>query len=209
MGEIDEMLSRNLSTYVLDVLEIALSLPEDILDKFILPKKGVYLSNSIKPILNLEENRYYFEDGKEVSNLEEILYYDKHIIDFRGNVILTNEKIRRIKNILLDKPNLPVVALEFIIKDIENFFYNNTISNINVGNNDLSKLLKNSDELKEIEVIINIHNKDIYSNLARFINEDSFSIYEFIEKGNILVINKKCDYRIIEYYKLREQVSKL
>lgn len=208
MSEIEKILSTNLSTYILDVLEIALCLPTDVLDKFISPDKGIYLSNCIKPILNFEDNRYYFEDGKEVLNLEDVKNTNSYILDNKDNVVITDKRISKIKSILLDQPNVPVTAIEFIIKDIENFLYNNTITNINIDINDLSLLLKNPKDLENVENEIYIYLKDIFSNLNDFINGDIYNIYELTEKSNILIINKKCDHRIIEYYKLREQISK-
>lgn len=208
MSEEEDIVSINLSTYVLDILEVALCLPTEVLDKLKPAKKGIYLFNSIKPILDLEDKKYFFEDGKRVLKLEDVKSSNSYILDGRGNIIITDKRIKKIKNILLDEPNLPVVAVEFISKRIEEFLLNNTLSNKEFNYIKSTMLLKDITDPDNICNVVDTWINDVYENISNFINGDIYNIYDIIERGSILVINKKCDYRIAEYYKLKRELFK-
>lgn len=209
MSEIDKLLETNLSTFILDVLEKALCLPDDILEKFIQPKRGIYLYNSTKPLLNLEDNKYYLENGELVETLSDLKNSTGYILDNKGNVIISEIRLKRITKILLDKPNTPVTAIEFIIRTIENFILRSTVSEDKILVYENKNLLKNPDDYEFVNNNVNIVLNEVFEDLNNFINTDVYNIYEFDKKGNLLIIYKKQDFRIVEYYRQKDVLSNL
>lgn len=209
MSEIDKLLETNLSTFILDVLEKALCLPDDILEKFIQPKRGIYLYNSTKPLLNLEDNKYYLENGELVETLSDLKNSTGYILDNKGNVIISETRLKRITKILLDKPNTPVTAIEFIIRTIENFILRSTVSEDKILVYENKNLLKNPDDYEFVNNNVNIVLNEVFEDLNNFINTDVYNIYEFDKKGNLLIIYKKQDFRIVEYYRQKDVLSNL
>lgn len=209
MSEIDKLLETNLSTFILDVLEKALCLPEDVLEKFIEPKRGIYLYNSTKPLLNLEDNKYYLENGGLIETLSDLKNSTGYILDNKGNVIISETRLKRITKILLDKPNTPVTAIEFIIRTIENFILRSTVSEDKILVYENKNLLKNPDDYEFVNNNVNIVLNEVFEDLNNFINTDVYNIYEFDKKGNLLIIYKKQDFRIVEYYRQKDVLSNL
>ncbi len=209
MSEIDKLLETNLSTFILDVLEKALCLPEDVLEKFIEPKRGIYLYNSTKPLLNLEDNKYYLENGGLIETLSDLKNSTGYILDNKGNVIISETRLKRITKILLDKPNTPVTAIEFIIRTIENFILRSTVSEDKILVYENKNLLKNPDDYEFVNNNVSIVLNEVFENLNDFINTDIYNIYEFDKKGNLLIIYKKQDFRIVEYYRQKDVLSNL
>ena len=209
MSEIDKLLETNLSTFILDVLEKALCLPEDVLEKFIEPKRGIYLYNSTKPLLNLEDNKYYLENGGLIETLSDLKNSTGYILDNKGNVIISETRLKRITKILLDKPNTPVTAIEFIIRTIENFILGSTVSEYKILVYENKNLLKNPDDYEFVNNNVSIVLNEVFENLNDFINTDVYNIYEFDKKGNLLIIYKKQDFRIVEYYRQKDVLSNL
>ena len=209
MSEIDKLLETNLSTFILDVLEKALCLPEDVLEKFIEPKRGIYLYNSTKPLLNLEDNKYYLENGGLIETLSDLKNSTGYILDNKGNVIISETRLKRITKILLDKPNTPVTAIEFIIRTIENFILRSTVSEDKILVYENKNLLKNPDDYEFVNNNVSIVLNEVFENLNDFINTDVYNIYEFDKKGNLLIIYKKQDFRIVEYYRQKDVLSNL
>ena len=209
MSEIDKLLETNLSTFILDVLEKALCLPEDVLEKFIEPKRGIYLYNSTKPLLNLEDNKYYLENGGLIETLSDLKNSTGYILDNKGNVIISETRLKRITKILLDKPNTPVTAIEFIIRTIENFILGSTVSEYKILVYENKNLLKNPDDYEFVNNNVSIVLNEVFEDLNDFINTDVYNIYEFDKKGNLLIIYKKQDFRIVEYYRLKDVLSNL
>lgn len=209
MSEIDKLLETNLSTFILDVLEKALCLPEDVLEKFIEPKRGIYLYNSTKPLLNLEDNKYYLENGGLIETLSDLKNSTGYILDNKGNVIISETRLKRITKILLDKPNTPVTAIEFIIRTIENFILRSTVSEDKILVYENKNLLKNPDDYEFVNNNVSIVLNEVFEDLNDFINTDVYNIYEFDKKGNLLIIYKKQDFRIVEYYRQKDVLSNL
>lgn len=225
MSDVNKLLEVNLSVFVIDMIDKPLSLSGEVLEKFIPPKRGIYLYNSIKPLLNLEDNKYFFENGNTVITLDDVKNCKGYILDINGNVVLSDSRIKRIEKLLLNEPNIPVIAIDFIINSIENFILTSTINYSKILFHDNTNLLKDYREFLDKDNKLVYENQkdlldfvdsgcsflltDIYNELNDFINGDIYNIYEFERKGNLLIINKKHDYRIIQYYKQLEIIKSL
>lgn len=209
-NEINDLLMNCEGVYIINVLDEAMSLNDDILNRCVKPKKGLYLPNNIRPILNLSDNTYYFENGVKVTDVNEVLSAEKNILNKDQEVILKGVFIKNRKNYILTKPNIPVVAVELIIGFIKNYI--TTITNIpdNKFSYSVINLLKPGengvqDVLDDIYTLLD----DVFMRLNEFIGKDQRHIYLFKEIGTSLLIEKICDYRVLEYYRLKQELHEL
>lgn len=208
-NEISDLLMTPTSVIIIDILDKAVSLNDEILGSCVKPKKGLYFSNNIKPFLNLSDNIYYFENGDKITDVAKILSSEQNIMNKDHEIVLKGEYIKNRKSYILTKPNIPIVAIELIIVFIKNYI--TTITNIpdNKMSYSIINLLKPDVNVNEILDSVYVLLDDVFLKITEFIGKDEKHIYLFKEIGTSLLIEKVCDYRILEYYRLKQELHDL
>ncbi len=208
-NEINDLLMTPKEVLIVDILDKAISLDDDILDKLIEPKKGLYLPNHLKPILNTEDNNYYFENGNRIIDTEQLLSLEQDVYNKDKEVIMRSSYLKRKKNYILTKPNIPVIAIELMVTFIKNHITTLTDIPDNRISYHILTLIKPDVDANELLDNVYVSIDDLFIEISNFINKDKTFIYLYETLGTSLMIHKTCDYRIIEYYRLKEELSEL
>ena len=96
-----------------------------------------------------------------------------------------------------------------ILHELENFILESTVNEYKILVYENKNLLKNPDDYEFVNNNVSIVLNEVFENLNDFINTDVYNIYEFDKKGNLLIIYKKQDIRIVEYYRQKDILSNL
>lgn len=208
-NEINDLLMTSKEVFIVDILDKAISLDDNILNSLIEPKKGLYLPNNLKPILNIEDNDCYFENGDKIIDVNKILTLEQDVFNKDKEIVLKSNYIKKKKHYILTQPNIPIIAIELIVIFIKNYITTLThIPDDRISYHILT-LVKPDIDVDELLDSIYTSIDDLFIEINGFINNDNTFIYLYENLGTSLMIQKICDYRIVEYYKLKQELQEL
>lgn len=201
LNEIDEVM-------VIDLLEYALSIDSKYIDMLEEPKKGIYLSGSIKPLMIFDNNKFYSKslfriEGSELTNLSMIMNSSEDIVDYNGEIVLSFSDKMKKKKYLLSEPNVPIVLINVALTIADNYLSSICeFSKTQYVNMSLNNLIKPEyHKLIEDEVFERLFRK-LTNKISLFIKNDTWNIYFYKQRGTSLIIEKSIDWRVYRYYEM-------
>ena len=204
----EDLLKKVTSYTLVDLQHQSIKLMNEFGDVFVPPKEGLYLEGFVDPIL--KGNKLYyarkdFQKRKAIKSLDHVIDLDDDIYDDQKNIVMSRRFINNKKKHLTTRPKISISAIFAIRACILNYLYG-VCRYARVGlrlspesfiiDDFIDKLNEKSMESFFSEILEEIHD---------FIGEDTWHIYFCRTKNTVLVIEKSIDYRIFDWYRLKEQ----
>lgn len=189
---------------ILNIVDQAYKLDEDMHKYLIYPKLAVYHKNGIEPVLK-PGCRYYTAKGLEDNEpIEALNKIKENVYDESGNLVIPRYMMIEQRKWLTNKPKLPISAMKVIMISLENYITDTTNFNDSCFDYRLSEVL-NESGLKAYE-----HNEfdryaSVYYNaIEEFIAADRSHLYFCELRSTDMVIRKTIDFRIYDWTKRTE-----
>lgn len=200
---------------IINLLEHIGVIPEPYSSKYLEPyTKGLYLRGNISPLL-LEGNTYYKDfkvnkDGKinavKFESLAEILLCNNDVYDSRGEVIVTARDLFCNKKFIDTKPNIPVQLIKVGIAVVLEYLNSlNKYTNVNSINYNLNRLVKSQHRDLIVKEYYQTEFNVLLDIISDFVGKDSWHIYFYKVVGTNLVISKTIDFRIYDWYRMKNE----
>lgn len=207
---------------VLNMLEHVGHILEPYASKYLEPYvSGLYLKGNINPLL-VEGITYYKDfvsdsqakrdklsfNGIPFNSLAEIMQCNKDVYDSRGNIVITAKDLFFNKRFIDIKPSIPVQIIKVAIAVVLEYLNSlNKHTNVNSINYNLNRLVKS----KHRDLIVKEYYQTEFINLidkvAEFVGADSWHIYFYKINGTSLVISKTIDFRIYDWYRIKNEAE--
>lgn len=187
--------------FILSLNDIISNIPATMLKLLIDPSPGLYLPQSIDPIIKLSDElyprskrgipEYQFKSPIEIKDSKET------VVTIDGTVVFTLTQIKRYSKFMSDKPFMNVIALKIAKIIADNYLSNMCpISKGRKGIRSISHLIKeeyrdgfNEDEFENIF-------SSMLAAISEFVGRDIWHIYFTKLSGTQLAIDKTVDYRV-------------
>lgn len=202
----NKLLDKIESVLIIDLLEVVSVLEDELLEALVLPPPGVYVKNSLKPIIDYTKTYYtrqnYLQKPIDVYNVEQLLKLKSDILNQEGETVLNYEEVILRKNMLFDKPTLPTVAVKLAVSIMLDYL--TTIAPYTrCLKYDRQEQLVRGEYHELIETDTFEHRfESLLDSIFDFVNEDVWHIYFTRIKGTTFVLEKVVDYRIYRYHEL-------
>lgn len=202
----NKLLDKIQSVMVIDLLEEVSVLEDELLDTLVPPPPGIYVKNSLKPIIDYNKTYYtkqdYLQRPIQCSSLEEVLALKSDILNHEGEIVLDYRQVILRKNMLFNEPTLPVMGIRLMISVILDYL--TTIAphtrclkyerQEQLVKEDFHWLIEQDKFEEKFEKILDM--------IFDFVNEDVWHIYFTRIRGSTFVLEKVVDYRIFRYHEL-------
>lgn len=189
---------------LLNIVDQAYKLDEDMHRYLIYPELAVYHKHGIEPILK-PGKRYYTSKGLECDEpLEKLDGLDENIYDELGNVVIPRYIVRYQSKWLTNRPKLPISAMKVIQLSIEEYISDTTTYNDVYLDYRLSEVLNgpgmDAYQHKEFDKYVST----FFNAIEEFIAADRCHLYFCELRSADLLIRKTIDFRIYDWTRRME-----
>lgn len=202
----NKLLDKIQSVMVIDLLEEVSVLEEELLQALVPPPPGIYVKNTLKPIIDYTKTYYtkqdYLQRPIQCASLEEVLALKSDILNHEGETVLEYKQVMMRKNMLFNEPTLPVVGIKLMISMVLDY-----LTTIAPHTRCLKYERQEQLVREEYHHLIDSDTfeqkfEKILDTIFDFVNEDVWHIYFTRIKGSTFVLEKVVDYRIYRYHEL-------
>lgn len=208
----EQLLKTPVATIMISIMNEATQMQYAYGDQLSSPIAGLYGVGQIDPCLRYD--RPYFEEvtvngGQHFKQIQDINTIKGAVYDHAHNLVLNHYQVANKDKWLKSHPTVPATALKLVyyllqmnldsICPYKSFNYNTTdkiLRLIKPGCEDLY----HSGELENLL-------QNLFSRVHDFIRMDNWNIYFQKFVGCDIMIEKMCDYRIYDWYVIKEQIA--
>lgn len=214
--EMERLLSNPEGVLLIDLLpEVQRVMSAVYLDALEEPKQGIYFPGGIDPLISFDRKYFYqLADGtkEEFTGLPDVLQSKKDIYNSDGKLVISGAKLERLRPYLVVEPMREAMLIKAAIACIVELL-NNLCSQTNVPAYEyrLSRLVRPEWQVLVDEEKYQTLFSRILEDLVRpFIGRDTWYIYSYKVNGTTILIEKVCDWRVLEYHRsqYQEAISK-
>lgn len=197
---------------VLNLLKYVGHIQEPYASKYLEPyEKGLYLRGHINPLLH--ENLAYYKDFKPIEDkitpikfesLAEIMLCKNDVYTSSGDVVISAKDLFYNKKFIETKPDIPVQLIKVAVSVILEYLNSlNKYTNVNSINFNLNRLVKQKHRDLIIKEYYQTELAELLDIVCNFVGKDSWHIYFYKITGTTLILSKTIDYRIYDWYRLK------
>ena len=201
---LDEVLGKAESVLVIDVLQHAMCLSEEVQQTMEPPEEGLYVIGGIEPLVSTKKTYHYrseYEQRLSIVDFKGIFKQNEDILDHEGNLVISARDLKLKKKYLTFTPNLPVTAVKVGIAVVMKFL--NSLNRHTRTQNPIYRL--NRFIKSECQDWVDREEYDhafesLLDEVSNFVGKDTWHIYFCRVRGTTLMVEKMIDYRIYKYY---------
>lgn len=191
---------------IVDIRDFA-AIVQDRFMKYIKPvKPGLYYKNNTRPSL-VEGTEYYKPNGESFYYTGVYDNINSNLFDIDGKQVLSYEEFK--KGNYTDLPQEPINESLLILSVIKEYINEATSSEhyIDFNHEDYieTRYMETEEEIVNLTVKIELILGPLFRKISSFIGEDDFHIYGVSLSGYNLFLSKYIDFRIYDWYRLKEK----
>lgn len=192
---------------VIDLMNYV-GLIESMFNAFIPPEPGIYIPSNIEPVLR--PNQPFFSESSYLQQipLASLDNVYENILDQNGAVVIPRYVMCKQRQLLRNAPTLPAQPIRAVYGLCGDFI--NQHLKYSVGNHYeiyVSRLLRDDYQYLHKEGYLERALTPLMQEIARFMGEDDWCIYNLTLRNTSVVIEKASDYRIVEWTLQQESSS--
>jgi len=166
---------------------------------------GIYLPGSVEPVMRLG-GQYRTTKGFMITDFDQIYSLKDPIVDQDGEIVITPDKLRKLKRYITTTPQTPATAVKVAISIINNYLYNlSQYTSTPRGPYKLERLVKDEYEHLIHEEAYDILMDDLIMSIQSWVGKDQHFIYFTKTVGTTLVIEKTIDFRVYDWYRIHQE----
>lgn len=225
MSTSEDTLDKITNVLIIDILPHAIMLEERLQQTLIDYEPGIYIPGGIKPYLSLSKPLFFEKDRDIVrdtilsngdieylviKSAKDILSRRESVIDSTGEVVMYSTFIKNKHKLMSIKPTIPARAVEMAMSvALNHLTWATRCTRMNFFKTPLHNLVKPEyRDLVDNEEYPTAFD-DIIVEVSNFIGQDTWHVYFHKIQGTCLIIEKTCDFRIMEYYRLKEEIDNI
>jgi hypothetical protein len=202
----NKLLDKIESVLVIDLLEAVSVIDDALLETLVPAPPGIYVKNSLKPIIDYSKIHYtrqdYLQKPMSECSLDGILKLKSDILNHEGETVLNYKEVVLRKSMLFDKPTLPVMGVKLAVTLILDYLTTIAPYTRCLKYDRQEQLIREEHHgLIELDTFEEKLEKTL-DTIFDFVNEDVWYIYFTRVKGTTFVLEKVIDYRIFRYHEL-------
>lgn len=204
LNTVEDMIIIDLSNYIC-------LLNDELMDSLVDPEIGVYKRGSIIPRISLRNNVYFESDKtKPITNPELILERKENIVSSSGEILLSGNEITVCSKQFSSSPFIHPTAISLAKGIIDNYiFYLTCKTGYGKGLTQLEEFVKPEKHylIRQDEYFVVL--QPMLDLLSDFVEKHTTHIYYTRLRSSSLFIERMCDYRVVEYYRLLEELNSI
>lgn len=204
----EKLISKTSEVIIIDLLEHVIRMPEDpCLNALVEPEQGLYLVGQLDPFISIK-NKLFFKSNLEKQILipNEILNAKEPIVNEFNEVKITPSDIFTKRNYISTSPSIPSVGIKLTCSIATRHLNELCVyTKSNIGSARLDELVK-----PEYQYLIHTYKYEkelsrLLDKINEFVSSDIWHIYFYKIVGTNLVIEKTVDFRIYDWYRLKNE----
>ena len=197
----------------IDVMRSAILAYHDLADIIAPPARGIYRNDAIYPIFSDKSPAYYISPKGQLVEFYnyERMFSEHTAVDLywhNWNLAFSKEAFLAVRSYHTVQPHPAVVVGQLAIqvaKDYTRHSLNTFCNRRDVV--DVSEFLKIAVSEECTCDYFQKYFPHLIETLDRFIGRDSLAFYDFAQSGRYLTVSKGLDWRIIDWYRIKENLN--